>query len=340
MKTPLYDIHTRLGAKFTDFHGWRMPLHYGSIISEVKAVRQSCGVFDISHMARFLLKGEGAFEALQRLTTNDLNKLVPGKVQYSLLLNERGGVKDDITVYMISPREFFICANAGNRVKVREWIGEHFPIEDVSDRTLQIALQGRDSEGLLSRFYDVSELKYYRFKRFGNTMVSRTGYTGERGYEIYTDVETGRELFKELSSSAQPCGLGARDVLRIEAGFPLYGNELSEDITPLEASLDRFVSFDKDFIGKEALLAQKPRRKLVKLLLEGKGVPRRGYPILWKGDKVGVITSGTFSPTLRAGIAMGLLDVDKLDVPEVFQVDIRGTEVAAKIVGSFVAPSP
>ena len=336
MRTPLYEIHTRLGAKFTDFHGWNMPLHYGSIISEVKAVRQSCGVFDISHMARFLLRGESAFETLQKLTTNDLNKLVPGKVQYSLLLNDRGGVKDDITVYMISPREFFICANAGNRDKVREWISQHFPLEDVSGRTLQIALQGKDSETLLSKFYDVSGLKYYHFKRFGDTIISRTGYTGEKGYEIYADVETGKELFKELCSLAQPCGLGARDVLRIEAGFPLYGNELAEDITPFEASLDRFVSLDKDFIGKNALLAQEPKRRLVKLLLEGKGVPRKGYPILWKDSKVGVVTSGTFSPTLKTCIAMGFLDADKTNVSEGLQVDIRGSKVAAKIVGGFL----
>jgi len=233
MRTPLYDTHRELGARFTDFNGWDMPLQYSGIVDEVRAVRESVGVFDISHMGRFFISGKDAFGVLQKLTTNNLGKLSPGKVQYNLFTNERGGVKDDVTIYMLSDGEFFVCVNAGNRQKIREWLERYIPVEDVSDRTLQVALQGRESERVLSRFYNVADLRYYHFKTFGDTLVSRTGYTGEDGFEIYAPLEEGLGLFKELVREAKPCGLGARDVLRIEAGFPLYGHEISEDITPL-----------------------------------------------------------------------------------------------------------
>ncbi|RLJ70118.1 aminomethyltransferase [Hydrogenivirga caldilitoris] len=311
MRTPFYEIHKELGARFTDFNGWEMPLQYSGIVEEVRAVREEAGVFDISHMGRLLISSGDAFNVLQQLTTNNLEKLKPGKVQYNLLTNERGGVKDDITLYMLSQDKFFICVNAGNRDKVKEWLGRYLPVEDLSQQTVQIALQGRQSQKLLSEFYEVSNLRYYHFKTFGDTIISRTGYTGEDGFEIYAPVEEGLKLFRELVQKAKPCGLGARDVLRIEAGFPLYGHEISEDITPLEANLDRFVDLSKNFVGKEAMLKRDLRRKLFGLELLERGVPREGYEILKDGKVVGVVSSGTFSPTLDKGIALCFVELDE-----------------------------
>lgn len=311
MRTPLYEVHRKLGARFTDFNGWEMPLQYSGIVDEVKAVREGAGVFDISHMGRFFVSGKDAFGVLQKLTTNNLEKLKPGRVQYNLFTNERGGVKDDVTVYMLSEEEFFLCVNAGNREKIKEWVGKHIPLEDASDRTVQIALQGREGERILSRFYDVSDLKYYHFKTFGDTIVSRTGYTGEDGFEVYAPVDEGVELFKELVKEVKSCGLGARDVLRIEAGFPLYGHEISEDITPLEANLDRFVDLSKEFVGREALLERKPERKLFGLEMVDKGVPREGYRVFKEDREIGVVSSGTFSPTLGKGIALCFVDIEE-----------------------------
>ena len=311
MRTPLYRIHKELSARFTRFSGWEMPLHYGSLIAEVKAVRESAGLFDVSHMGRFLLSGKDAFGVLQKLTTADLSKLKPGRVRYTLFTNERGGVKDDATVYMLAEDRFLLCVNAANRDKMREWIGRFLPVRDLSEETVQIALQGRDSERILSRLYRVSDLSRYAFREFDEVLISRTGYTGEDGFEIYAPADTGVELFRELVENARPCGLGARDVLRIEAGLPLYGHEISEDITPFEANLDRFVDTSKEFIGREALLSRKPERRLFGLELAVRGVPREGYELLKGNRQIGYVTSGTFSPTLRKGIALCFVDTEE-----------------------------
>ena len=329
MKTPLYEIHRRLGARFTEFHRWEMPLQYSGIVDEVRAVRESAGVFDISHMGRLLVSGKGAFDILQRLTTNNLKKLSPGRVQYNLLTNEIGGIRDDVTIYMLSEDRFLLCVNAGNREKVKEWLGRFLSVEDISDRTVQIALQGRESEMLLGRFFDVSDLRYYRFRIFGETIVSRTGYTGEDGFEIYASIEEGVELFKKLVKEVMPCGLGARDVLRIEAGFPLYGHEISEEVTPFEANLDRFVDLSKDFLGKEAMLSKRIKRRLFGLELITKGVPREGYRI-YEGDKeIGVVSSGTFSPTLGKGIALCFVDIEHREEGREAELEVRGKRLRA-----------
>ena len=202
-------------------------------------------------------------------------------------------------------------------------------MEDLSNRTVQIAVQGRDSEKVLGRFFEVSDIKYYRFKTFGDTIVSRTGYTGEDGFEVYTPIEEGVKLFEELVNEIKPCGLGARDVLRIEAGFPLYGHEISEDITPLEANLDRFVDLSKDFLGKEAMLSKEIKRKLFGLELLTRGVPREGYSI-YKGDKkVGTVSSGTFSPTLGKGIALCFVDLEERIEGNEVSLEIRGKRLKA-----------
>lgn len=335
MRTPFYGIHKKRGARFTSFHGWEMPLQFSGIVEEVRAVRERAGVFDISHMGRILVKGKGALERLNRLVTNNLMKLSPGKVQYNLFTNEKGGVRDDVTVYMISEEELFICTNAVNREKIRAYLSEHLETEDLSPSTVQIALQGRESEEILSRFFEVRDIKYYRFKTFGRVIISRTGYTGEDGFEIYAPLKEGVEIYEGLLEYAEPCGLGARDVLRIEAGLPLYGNEISEEITPLEANLERFVDLSKEFIGKEEMLRKPLRRKLFGLELEERGVPRKGYRILRGGAEIGVVSSGTYSPTLGKGVALCFVNTDSRK--EGLEVDL---EVRGKLLRARLRPYP
>ena len=335
MRTPLYEINRSLGARFTDFHGWEMPLQFSGVIEEVKAVRERAGLFDISHMGRLEVRGGGAFDLLQRLTTNNVGRLTPGKVQYTLFTNERGGVLDDATVYMIDEDRFFICVNAVNRERILRWLTENsergVEVDDLSYRLVQIALQGPGSVEILREYYDLGDLRYYRFKIFGDTIISRTGYTGSDGFEIYAPADEGIALYKELLKASVPCGLGARDVLRIEAGFPLYGNELSEDITPLEAGLDKFVDLSKEFVGSEVLRNSRPRRRLTGLVMVDKGIPRRGYKI-FKGDRVvGEVSSGTFSPTIGRGIALIFVEGGSVSESDEAYVDVRGKRLRGKL---------
>ncbi len=338
MRTPLYSKHKELGARFVEFAGWEMPLEYKSIVEEVRAVRSSCGLFDVSHMGRLIISD--GFETLQKLTSRDIAKLKEGKVQYNLLLNEQGGVKDDITLYRLSEREFFMCVNAGNKEKVKEWLlGWGLSVRDMSQEWIQFAIQGPRSQEVLSKHLPVGDIKYYHFKVFGDMLLSRTGYTGEDGFEVYAPVEKGLELFMELSKECMPCGLGARDVLRIEAGMPLYGHELSEDITPFEANLDRYVSLEKDFLGKDALLQRKVEKKLFGLELLQRGVPREGYKVFYKDMEIGYVSSGTYSPTLQKGIALCFVRVDhRIDGLEV-DLQVRDRRLPARLRSyPFLAP--
>ncbi|SHK34633.1 glycine cleavage system aminomethyltransferase GcvT [Thermocrinis minervae] len=331
MKTPFYSIHKDIGARFTDFNGWQMPLDYGSVKDEVLAVRQSCGIFDVSHMGRFLVRGYEALQKLNYLTTNNLQKLKVGKVQYNLITNEKGGIKDDITVYMLSEDELLLCVNAGNRQKVKEHLSNFVEVLDISQNLLQIAVQGKESPEVISKFFPVKDLKYYHFKRMDDFIVSRTGYTGGPGYEIYGPVDRTLQLFRELLNYARPCGLAARDVLRIEAGFPLYGKELSEDITPLEAALDKFVDFEKDFLGKQAMLSKKVEKKLFGLELLERGVPRSGYRVLHEGKPIGVVSSGTYSYTLDRGIALCFVDVNFRQEGLEVEVEVRDRRLKGRL---------
>ncbi|MFN7064861.1 MAG: glycine cleavage system aminomethyltransferase GcvT [Aquificaceae bacterium] len=329
MRTPLYSLHKRLGAKFIPFAGWDMPLEYSSIKEEVLAVREACGLFDISHMGRFLVKG---IQALDYLISRSLSKLKPYRVQYNLLLNEKGGVKDDMTLYRLSGDKLLLCVNAVNRGKVYAWLRERgLEVEDISDKTLQLALQGPRAVEALGRYLPVGGLKYYSFGVFDGAIVSRTGYTGEDGFEIYTEISLGLEIFQNLLKDCLPCGLGARDVLRIEAGMPLYGHELSEDITPSEANLDRYVDLDKDFIGKEELLKRLPKTKLFGLELLQRGVPREGYWVFHGERKIGHISSGTYSPTLQRGIALCFVELEYRREGLEVEVDIRGKRIPARL---------
>lgn len=331
MRTPFYSIHRELNAKISEFAGWEMPIFYSSIREEVLAVRNACGIFDVSHMGRIFIRGPSAKYTLEYLTTNLISRLSPGKVQYSMLINQRGTVIDDITVYMIDEENFMLCVNAKNRQKVVNWLSKHHPVEDLSESTVQIALQGRDSPKLLSEFFPVEGIKYYHFKVFDTIIISRTGYTGGDGFEIYASLEEGIELFKQMLKHAKPCGLGARDVLRIEAGLPLYGHEISEEITPFEANLDKFVCMEKEFIGKKVLMETQVNRKLFGLELLEKGVPREGYKIYVSDRTIGVVSSGTYSPTLDRGIALCFVDLNFRKEGLEADLEIRGKRSKARL---------
>jgi aminomethyltransferase len=315
-----------------------MPLQYSSILDEAKAVRNSAGVFDVSHMGRIFVRGKNAEGFLNYLTTNDVGRLKEGEVQYSLIPNDRGGVIDDITVYRLSENEFMLCVNAANREKVLRHFEKFVPdygveVEDRSEELVQLALQGREAEGVIGELFpEAPKLKYYTFLEASGVIVSRTGYTGEDGFEIYIPAEGGIELFKEfLKRGVKPCGLGARDVLRIEAGFPLYGHELSEELNPLEANLKRFVKTDKEFFGKEKLLGREPKRKLRGLILSKRTVARRGDKVFLEGKPVGEVSSGTFSPTLGRSIALAFLDRE-VKIGQTVEVEIRGKLIPAEVV--------
>jgi len=338
LKTPLYELHKRLKAKFVLFAGWDMPISYTSILEEAVAVRTSTGIFDVSHMGRVFVRGTRAGEFLNYLTTNDVLKLQTGEVKYSLILNERGGTIDDVTLYKLGEAEFMLCVNASNREKVINHLkrfSETFgvEIEDKSSRLVQIALQGPRAVEILEKFYpSVGKLKFYTFKTFGDVIVSRTGYTGEDGFEIYIPPEGGVELFKKLLEFAKPCGLGARDVLRIEAGYPLYGHELSEELDPREANLSRFINVEKDFYGKEGLEKRgRPQRKLFGLKLEGRRIARQGINVFKGGKPIGEVTSGTYSPNLKASIALAFLDKEVQRGEEV-EVLIGNKAIKAQVV--------
>ncbi len=330
MKTPLYNLHKSLGAKFTEFAGWEMPVEYSSISKEVLSVREACGIFDISHMGRLLIKD--SLERLEYLTSRRITKLKPKRVQYNLLMNQRGGIRDDITIYRLSEDEFFLCVNAANKEKVYEWFKDNgIKVEDISNKTIQFALQGHKAVEVLKNYFPVEEIKYYHFEVFDGTIVSRTGYTGEDGFEVYAETSKGIELFEKLIKACTPCGLGARDVLRIEAGMPLYGHELSEEITPFEANLDRYVSLEKDFLGKEELLKKEIKRRLFGLELLSRGVPREGYRVFYKDEPIGYVSSGTYSPTLQRGIALCFVDVNLRQEGLEVELEVRGKRLPAKL---------
>lgn len=322
-ETPLRAEHERLGARMVDFAGWYMPVTYTNIMEEHKRVRTKLGLFDVSHMGRFWVDGPDHIAYSDRIMTNERASMKPGQIRYSLILNEQGGALDDVLVYGAGDEGTLFVVNAGNRDKIWRWMeaqakGFNVKLDDRSNDYAMIALQGPESAKLLSKIsdVDVKKLKYYRFTR-GNVfaepevLVSRTGYTGEDGFELIMPTAKAAHFWRELlnvgeSVGAGPAGLGARDTLRLEAGMPLYGHELEEDINPLEAGLDWAVKLDKqDFIGKEATLAVKNgmQRKLVGLTVIGKRIPRQDQEVLRDGQMVGVIASGTKSPWLDEIIA-------------------------------------
>jgi aminomethyltransferase len=329
-KTPLYEEHIALGAKMLDFAGWALPVRYSEIIEEHHAVRLAVGIFDVSHMGEILVEGSEAEAALNYLTSNDVSKLYDGKAHYSCILNESGGVVDDIIIYRLAQDRFLIVVNAANTEKDFSWMLEHnkFPqvkISNVSSQYAQIALQGPKAVSLASRLFrrDLSQIQRFHFENVTldseELLIARTGYTGEDGFEFYCRPEIAASLWRKIlelgkEDGIRPCGLGARDSLRLEAAYPLYGHELQDNWSALESGLGWIIKLNKpDFIGKDALVSQKQagvNRQLVGLKVIDAGLVREGY-LLFDEDtnQVGLVTSGTKTPSLDYPIAMALVDL-------------------------------
>lgn len=347
-KTPLYDRHVALGGRMVPFAGWLLPVQYSGVIAEHMAVRTKCGLFDVSHMGELILRGKDSLSNVNRLLTNDFSGMSVGRARYSPMCNEKGGVVDDLIVYKMSDTCYFIVVNASNKDKDATWISGHLAgdctMEDASDRYAQIALQGPKAEIILKKLTDKLPEKNYTFLSEGNVagfsaIVSRTGYTGEDGFELYCDSKEAPAVWDALLEAGKeeglvPCGLGARDTLRLEAAMPLYGHELSDDINPYEAVLDMFVKPGKpDFIGKTALETAKPvKRRRVGLEMTGRGIAREGCLVYGGKTLVGHVSSGTFCPYLSKAVAMALLDVSCQEPGTSVTVDVRGRSVEAKVI--------
>ena len=348
MRTPFYDIHKSLGAKIVDFHGWEMPLQYSGIVDEHVNVRTNVGLFDVSHMGRFEIKGQDSLTCLQKLVTNDLEKLADHQALYSPMCYQDGGIVDDIIAYRLTRDRFLIVVNASNRSKDFEWISEHSKsahVEDISDRTSLLAIQGPQACDVLQKLVetDLQSVKPFHLVDENidgiECMLSRTGYTGEDGFEIFFDSSR-IEIWGKLMEYAKifgvkPAGLGARDTLRLEAGLMLYGNDMDENTTPLEVPLKWTISFGKkqEFIGKIALSNIRPSRKLVGFEVMEKRIARQGNKVLVNGLEVGFVTSGSFSPTLKKSIGFCFVPVDVLQ-NQSLQIDIGGKHYEAKVTST------
>lgn len=355
-RTPLYPAY-QANSKTIDFGGWELPVHFSSIQEEHHAVRQAAGLFDVSHMGEILVEGPASKDFLQFVLTNDIELLVPNKAQYSVMCYEDGGTVDDLIVYMLEENRYLLVVNASNTEKDFEWLLSHkregVTIENKSASYMQVALQGPHAEQILQQLTDgkLSEISFFRFAypvqlkgAEGDFLISRTGYTGEDGFEIYGPAKSGQAVWELLlekgqAYNLQPIGLGARDTLRFEANLPLYGNELSKDITPIEAGIGFAVKTNKsaDFIGKETLKKQKENgtnRKLVGIEMLEKGIPRHGYPIFSGEEQIGEVTTGTKSPTLDRYIGLALVQVDAAEEGSIVDVQIRKKRLQAKVVAT------
>jgi aminomethyltransferase len=354
-KTALYGVHRQLGAKMVDFGGWDMPVEYSGITAEHMAVRTAVGLFDVSHMGDIQFRGPGSLAAIQALSMNDASKLANGQAQYSAMLYPQGTFVDDVLVHKFSNNDYLLVINAGTREKDYQWIrsqvgsfaGVH--ISDYSDHYTQLAIQGPRAQDTLAQLtkVDLSAIKNYWFTwgtvcDLPNVLIARTGYTGEDGFEIYipSDEPTSTRVWHEVMEAGKPfgmlpCGLGARNTLRLEAAMALYGHEISEDITLLESGLERFSKLGKsDFLGSQALLAASPpKRKLVGLEMIERGIARDGYKVLnLQGEAVGYITSGSPSPYLKKNIALAYVPIALTALGTEVTVEVRGNPVKAKVV--------
>ena len=356
-RTPLHDVHVKAGAKMVPFGGWDMPVQYAGIVEEHKAVRSAVGLFDISHMGEFEVAGAAALAAVQRLCTNDAAPLAEGQVQYSVLCYPEGGIVDDLTLYRLAGDRYMLTVNASNIDKDWRWVTEHQPgagWKNVSAETALLAVQGPKAEGLVQRLADtdVVSIRYYHFapgKVAGvPAVISRTGYTGEDGFELYGPAGEAARLWHALMEAGRPdgirpIGLGARDTLRLEMKFALYGNDIDQTTNPLEAGLGWVVKPAKgEFIGRaaiEALRARGVARKLIGFEMVERQVARHGYRILKDGTEVGVVTSGSFSPSLERGIGMGYVRADLAAVGSEWDVEIRGVGQRARVVRTPFVPS-
>ena len=344
-KTCLYDKHVALGALMSPFGGFEMPIQYSGIVDEHQAVRQSCGVFDVSHMGEVLITGPDAERYVNHIFTNDVTSMPAGKILYGMMCYENGGVVDDLLVYKCGENEFFLVINAANIDKDWEWIqkqskGYNVKLDHQSDSYGELAVQGPESEHVMKDVLgiDGSDLIFYTFKQIGDVIISRTGYTGEDGFEIYAAPNYINDCWDKLVASGRckPCGLGCRDTLRFEVGLPLYGDELSAEITPIMAGLGIFVKLDKDeFIGKDALARQKeegPAKKLVGIELNDKAIPRHGYVVLKDGQPIGEVTTGYHTISTDKSVCMALVDTRFAKLDTEVDIQIRKKVFPGKVV--------
>ncbi len=348
-KTPLYKKHIELNATMVNFADFKMPIQYSSIFEEVKAVRKSVGLSDVSHMGEIEISGVDALDFVNWIITNDASKLKPLQAQYTTMLYPEGGIVDDLLVYHL-PKRYLLVVNASNQEKDFEWIRENkrgnVEIKNRGSEYFQLAVQGPLALNVIRKVVtgDPSNLPFYWSREESiNTnfvILSRTGYTGEDGFEIYGDSTKGEEIWDAVMEAGkeegeQPCGLGARDLLRLEMGYCLYGNDITKDTTPLEAGLSWLVKMEKgDFIGKKALLEQKEegiKRRLVGITVKGRKIPRDGYPIYKEGKRIGKITSGNYSPTLKTSIAMGYVMKPYHKTGSILEIEIRNKKVIGKV---------
>ncbi len=350
-KTALNSIHKELGAKMVEFAGWELPVQYEGLRQEHLAVRSSCGLFDVSHMGEVEVKGPDAIDFCQWVTTNDVKKVQDNQAQYTLLCNTEGGVVDDVIIYKFSDEHFLFCVNASNSDKDYTWIKKEeskfdVVVTDNSSTFSQIAVQGPESRTILSKAIgtDLDDIKKFRFKIINSNnyemIVARTGYTGEEGFEVFLPWDGAPLLWNSLMKAGaefdvKPCGLGARDTLRIEMGYSLYGHEIDEDINPLEAGLSSYIKLDvDDFIGKHSLVESLEKglsNTLVGFQLLDRGIPRQGHGIFKKDTFLGNVTSGTLSPSLEKSIGLGYLS-NKVEHDDIIQIQIRDTLRDARIV--------
>jgi len=350
--TALTDTHIKAGAKMVPFAGYNMPVQYAGINAEHETVRKAVGVFDVSHMGEFILKGDHALDLIQQVTSNDASKLYDGKVQYSCLPNEDGGIVDDLLVYRLDEKTYMLVVNASNIEKDWSWISKYntmgVDMKNISDRTSLLAIQGPKAAEALQSLTDVDlvSMEYYTFNRgkfagVDNVIISATGYTGAGGFEIYFDNQHADQIWEAIFKAGEPfgikpIGLGARDTLRLEMGFCLYGNDIDDATSPLEAGLGWVTKFSKTFTNSEALQQQKQAgvsRKLVGFEMIERGIPRHDYPIVdADGNNIGKVTSGTQSPSLQKAIGMGYINTEFAKEGAEIYISIRDNKVKAKIV--------
>lgn len=352
-RTPLFDIYKNYGGKTIDFGGWDLPVQFSSIKEEHEAVRTKAGLFDVSHMGEIEVKGPNSLPYLQKMMTNDVSKISTGGAQYTAMCYENGGTVEDLLVYKRADEDYLLVVNAANIEKDYAWLDKHLEdgvdIHNISENVAQLALQGPLAETVLQKLTatDLHSIGFFKFQQDvlvadKNALVSRTGYTGEDGFEIYCASEDAVHIWNRILETGKeegvlPCGLGARDTLRFEATLALYGQELSPEISPLEAGIGFAVKLNKEasFIGKEALVKQKENgvpRKLVGIEMIERGIPRHGYAVYSGDEQIGAVTTGTQSPTLKKNIGLALLDQSYSALETEVEVEIRGKKVKAKVV--------
>lgn len=353
-RTPLYNRHLAAGARMIEFGGWEMPVQYTGVIEEHRATRRAAGLFDICHMGEIMVTGPGAFELLQKVMSRDLAPQKSGKMRLSVMTNPEGGIIDDLTVYKFSDERFMVVTNAVTKQKDFEWILENkgalgianVSLEDITEKTGKLDLQGPESQSILQRIVkcNLTDIKYYGFLESElagfPVLISRSGYTGEDGFEIYMDSSLAEKAWDTIleeggPSGLKPVGLGARDTLRLEAGLMLYGNEMDETVTPLEVAYSWVPNLEKDFIGRDTLKRQKEAgltKKLVGFEMVDRGIARHGYKIVDDGNEIGIVTSGSMTPTLNKAVGMGFVPIKYLEPGTDIFISIRENTARARVV--------